>query len=95
MKLKLKPSATISRRYLLLEGAGKEAIERTILNSLGVLGWARASPMFVDLRKGGLKGKVVLAIDRKEIARIRTALEMSKAGIKIIRVSGTLKGLGK
>jgi RNase P/RNase MRP subunit POP5 len=95
MKLKLKPSATISRRYLLIEGAGKETIERAILDNAGALGWARASPMFVDIRKGNLEGKIILAIARGSLNEIKAALGMSKAGIKIIRVSGTLKGLEK
>jgi RNase P/RNase MRP subunit POP5 len=95
MKLKLKPSATISRRYLLLEGGSRDSIEKIILDYVGVLGWARASPMFVDIRKEKLRGKVILAIERGSLDEIRAAFEMSREKIKIIRVSGTLKGLEK
>ena len=91
MKLKTKPSAKIKRRYLLIEGAGREKIEKTILDYVGILGWAKASPYFV---KTGAK-KIVLAVNRKETNNIRAAFEISKEKIKVIRVSGTLKGLRK
>lgn len=88
MKLKSKPSQRIKKRYLLIEGK-KEDIERAILDYIGILGYAKASPMFIDDKAG-----TILAIDRSELTNVRAALEASKSGIKIIRVSGTIKGLG-
>jgi len=93
MKLKLKPSATISRRYLLIEAEGKEKVEKAILDYIGVLGWAKASPIFVKDKRA--EGKVILAVDRKEVDNVRAALEISGEDIIILRVSGTLKGLEK
>lgn len=81
-KLKLiKPSQRENRRYLLAEG-NRENIEKAILDYIGILGWAKASPIFV---------KNILSISRKEVDNVRAALAV--AGIKVKRVSGTLKGL--
>ena len=92
MKLKLKPSARIKRRYLLLEVLNKKEVEQIILEYIGVLGWAKADPKFLRHKK---TGKTVLAIARQSLVDVRAAFEISKGKIKILRVSGTLKGLGK
>jgi RNase P/RNase MRP subunit POP5 len=89
-RTKQKPSAKIHRRYLLLDARSKKQVERVILDYVGILGWARAAPLFIERTK-----KLVLAVDRKEITNIRAAFEISKEKIKILKVSGTLKGLGR
>jgi RNase P/RNase MRP subunit POP5 len=91
MKLKSKPSAKLNRRYLLIEADNKEEIESTILEYIGLLGWAKASPTFVK----NPSGKLILAVDVKELTNIRAAFEASNKKIKILNVSGTLKGLEK
>lgn len=90
MKLKSKASSRIKKRYLLIQ-ASKEEIEKAILDYLGILGYAKASPMFIQLKKS--KEKIILAIDRKELENVRAAFELVK-GVKILSVSGTIKGLG-
>lgn len=88
--LKLNPSQRADRRYLLISAESKEKIEKTILDYVGVLGWAKADPFFVENN-----GKdIVLAVNRKELNNIRAAFEISSENIKVIRVSGTIKGLG-
>ncbi len=89
MKLKLKSSARPNRRYILLSGASKEDIEKIILEYIGILGWAKASPIFIKSKS------IILSINREEINNIRAAIEMSNQNIKILKVSGTLKGLEK
>ncbi len=89
MKIKVKSSERIKRRYLLIEGAGKEEIEQAILKYLGVLGFAKAKPVFVN--EGG---KIILAVERKSLNDIRAAFELCKEDIRIRKVSGTIKGLG-
>ena len=89
MKLKLNPSARIKRRYLLVSGIEREEIEKVLLDYLGALGWAKASPIFVSSEKEG----IIFAVSRKEVYNVRAAFEMSKRGIRVLRVSGTLKGL--
>ena len=88
MKLKLKPSARMNRHYILLEAKSKKEVEQAILDYIGILGWAKASPIFIND-----KNKIILSIDRKEITNIRAAFELSNSDIKVLRVSGTLKGL--
>jgi RNase P/RNase MRP subunit POP5 len=91
MNLKLKSSARAKKNYILLETSGRTDVERAVLDYLGVLGWAKASPIFVE---GGKKeGRLILAVNREEIEKIRAAFELSPKKIKIIKVSGTIKGL--
>jgi RNase P/RNase MRP subunit POP5 len=92
MKLKGKPSAKIKRVYLLLEAKSRTDLEKSIVDYIGILGWAKASPMFLE---GGKKeGRIILSLDRGEINNVRAAFEASPMKIKILRVSGTIKGLG-
>jgi RNase P/RNase MRP subunit POP5 len=90
MKLKSKPSQRIKKRYLLIEGK-KDDVERAILDYLGILGYAKASPLFVPFK--GDTSKLILAVDRSEINNIRAAFELVKS-IKVLRVSGTITRLG-
>lgn len=89
MKLKLKPSARLNRRYLLLKAKNKEVVEKAILEYIGVLGWARAAPVFVKAESD----EFILAVERKSLQEIRAAFEMSQEIIKVAKVSGTLAGL--
>lgn len=87
--MKIKPSAKIRRRHLLLEGK-KEDIEKAILEYIGILGWAKATPVFI--RK---EDKIILSIERKSLSDVRAAFELYPEKIRVLKVSGTLKGLGK
>ena len=126
MALKTKPSAKIKRRYLLLEAKSKKEVEQVILDYIGILGWAKASPYFISkcqepsdsssgrarvldhtqdahLRTESPEGpqsisvskKIILAIERKSLTNVRAAFELSIKKIKVLKVSGTLKGLTK
>ena len=88
MKLKLKSSARIKRHYLLLNSSSKKEVEQAILDYIGILGWAKAAPIFLEN-----KNNIILSIDRKEMNNVRAALELSNSDIKVSRVSGTLEGL--
>ena len=79
---------------MLINGT-EESVNKAILEGLGAIGWAKASPIFVDVRKDKKEGEIILAIDRKEINNVRSAFELSEENIKVKRVSGTLKGLEK
>jgi RNase P/RNase MRP subunit POP5 len=91
MKLKTKPSSRLNRRYLLIEAKSKQEVESTILDYIGILGWAKAVPLFIKNENNQL----ILAIERKELTNIRAAFEASDKKIKLLKVSGTLKGLNK
>jgi len=91
MNLKLKPSARAKKVYLLLEAKSRGEVEKVVLDYLGILGWAKASPIFVE---GGKKeGRIILAVNREEINEIRAAFEASNLGIKVLKVSGTIKSV--
>ena len=89
MKL-LKPSHREKKRYLFLTGKDvtKENIDNCILEFIGVLGYAEASPKLLKNEKG-----LILAVNRKSIDKIRTSFLMSEKDIKIAKVSGTIKKL--
>ncbi len=88
--LKQKASARINRRYLLVSGR-KEDIERAILDYIGILGWAKASPLFVKR----IGKKQILAISRKEVINVRAAMIAASGNLEVLKVSGTIKGLIK
>ena len=79
----LKPSLRENKRYLLLEGnISKEDVEKAILDYIGILGFSKAGVMWVGN---------VLAVNRQEVDKVKAGLLV--VGIKVKRVSGTLKGL--
>lgn len=85
---KLKPSARENKRYLLIRGT-RYNIEKAILEFIGVLGWAKAAPVFVS----EVADEVTLAVKNKELNNVKAAISLCKEELKILRVSGTLKGL--
>ena len=85
----LKPSHKEKKRYLLIKGrdASRKIIEEVILEFVGVLGFAEASPQVVK----SSRGQIVLAINRGSLDKIRTSFLMSKKDLEIVRVSGTIR----
>ena len=87
--IKVKPSMRMNRRYLLLDSASKESVEKMILDYIGILGWAGAAPEFIMSNS-----RTVLAVNREFVDKIRAAFAVSKEKIKGLKVSGTINGLG-
>jgi len=86
------PSHREKKRYLLIEGKElKKNVEGSIKEYLGILGLAKSSPNWIELN--GQKG--IFSINRSSLDDVRAALLVSRSGIKIFRVSGSLKGLRK
>jgi len=85
-RLKLKPSVRDNRRYFIVSGSN-DKIEKAILDYLGVLGFAKSAYMKVK----SLKGNMIGSVRRESLNDVRAALTM--AGLKVIKVSGTIKGL--
>lgn len=88
--LKQKPSDRLRRRYLLVKG-NKREIEKAILDYVGILGWAKAAPVFVKMKDK----EVILAVNRKELDKIKGAFSVAAERLQVLKISGTLKGLGK
>jgi len=83
---KLKPSLRENKRYLkIINKASKSDVEKAILDFIGILGYSKAGVVFV---KPG-----IFAVNRESLNYVKASLAF--AGIKIIRISGTLKGLNK
>jgi RNase P/RNase MRP subunit POP5 len=83
----LKPSHREKKRYLLIKGkdADKKNIDDAILEFIGVLGYAEASPKIIKAETG----KVVLAINRGSLDKIRASFLMSGKNLEIVKVSGS------
>ena len=90
MALKVKPSSRIHLRYLKIKAKSKEDVEKAVLDYLGILGWAKSRPYFVK----NTPDEIILAVERKMLNDVKAAFALVE-GIKVLRVSGTLKGLGK
>tara|TARA_Y100000034_G_C6727409_1_gene322073 strand:+ start:462 stop:740 length:279 start_codon:yes stop_codon:yes gene_type:complete len=86
--LKLKPSAKDKRRYFLVK-ATNQKVEAAILEYVGVLGFAKSAYMKVSSKD--FSGKLVGSCLVKSLEDVRASLAF--AGIKVEKVSGTLKGL--
>ena len=87
--MKLMPSARPAKRYLLFDTNNKSTVEQALFEGLGILGVAKAEPLFLQAKTG----KIILAVSREEIVHVRAALEIFSAPLKVIKVSGTLRGL--
>ncbi|MDD5192445.1 MAG: hypothetical protein PHH54_04695 [Candidatus Nanoarchaeia archaeon] len=87
----LKPSHRGKKRYLLIKGkdADKESIDNAILEFVGVLGYAEASPIIVNQGKNS----VILAVNVKSLNKIRAGFMMSGKSLEIVKISGTIKKL--
>ena len=89
--LKLKPSARDKRRYLLIDEASEERIEKAILEYIGVLGFAKSAYMTVKTKD--FPKKTVGSCLTKELKDVYSALVLAE--IKVEKVSSTLKALKK
>ena len=87
----LKPSHREKKRYLLVKGkdANQKNIEETILELIGTLGYAEASPQIIKQNKNS----IILAINRLSLDKIRTSFMLSKKDLQITRVSGSVSNL--
>jgi len=87
----LKPSHREKKRYLLIKGkdASKKIIDEVILEFVGVLGYAEASPKVIK----SADDRMILAVNRGSLDKIRASFVMSGKDLEIVRVSGAIKKL--
>lgn len=84
----LKPSMREKKRYLLLKGKNlKVNVEKAILEFIGVLGMSKAGLKFVKPN--------IISVNRESVNHVRASLAVWPDKIEVLKVSGTLKGLGK
>ena len=73
MKAKTNASEKVRRRYLLISGE-KEEIEKTILDYLGILGFGKARPVFIE-KKGEGMHHIAFDVDDIEAEMKRLKME--------------------
>jgi RNase P/RNase MRP subunit POP5 len=88
-RLTLKPSAKDKRRYFLTEEKN-DKIEKSILEHLGTIGYAKTA--YKEVKEKGTT-KTIGSCTTQTLQQVRTALALN--GINITKVSGTIKGLLK
>ena len=80
------------KRYLLVRGRNlKEDIEKAILSFIGVLGLSKIGLNFIKTTSDS----AIIAVNREMIDKVRASLVIWPKKIEDLKVSGTLKGLGK
>lgn len=93
----LKPSMREKKRYLLISigksGNLREIVEKAILDFIGILGMSKANLEFIKQDKE--KGKAIIAVNRNSVDHVKASFAVSSEKIRVERVSGTIKGLGK
>ena len=84
----LKPSHREKKRYLLIKGKDieKKILDEAILEFIGVLGYAEASPQIIK----SSEGKIILSINRRSLDKVRASFLISGKDLKIERVSGSV-----
>lgn len=86
----LNPAMKENKRYILLKGNNlRENVEKAIYEFIGILGMSKANLAWI---KTG-KEEAIISINRESLNYIRASFAASNLDIKVIRVSGTLKGL--
>jgi len=84
----LKPTMKERKRYLLLKGKNlKPNVEEAIKDFIGVLGLSKTSPVWIK--------EDILCINRKSLDHVKASFAIWPEQIKVVKISGTLKGLGK
>lgn len=81
----LKPSMREDKRYLLFKGK-KESVEKAISDFVGILGMSKVGLNFIKSN--------VISVNRKMVDKVRASFCVFPEKIEVLKVSGTLKGLG-
>ncbi len=88
----LKPSMREKKRYLLVKGKNLDKnIEKAILEFVGALGMSKAGLKFIKKSKDS----AIISINRRAFNQVRASFAGFPEKIRVERVSGSLKGLGK
>jgi RNase P/RNase MRP subunit POP5 len=88
----LKPSMREKKRYLLVKGKNlNQNIEKAILEFIGVLGMSKTGLNWIKSEKD----LAVISVNREMVDSVRASLCVWPEKIRVEKVSGTLKGLGK
>jgi len=82
------PSHKENKRYLLLRGKDlKKNVEKAILEFVGVLGLSKCGLSWIK--------NDIICVNRESVDSVRASLVVFPEKIEVLKVSGTLRGLGK
>jgi RNase P/RNase MRP subunit POP5 len=88
----LRPSYKENKRYLIVSGKNlKENIEKAILEFSGILGISRCGLSFIEFNEE----KAIISVNREAVDLVRASIAVFNEKMRILRISGTLKGLKK
>jgi len=81
------PSHKENKRYLLLRGKDlKKNVEKAILEFVGVLGLSKCGLSWIK--------NDIICVNREAVDSVRASLVVFPEKIEVLKVSGTLRGLG-
>ena len=87
----LSPSLKENKRYLLLKGKDlRVEVEKSIFDFIGVLGMSKTGLNWVKANKE----QAVIAVNREMLNDVKACFSVWPSKIQVVKVSGTLKGLG-
>jgi RNase P/RNase MRP subunit POP5 len=88
----LKPSMKEKKRYLLIKGKNlKKNVPEAILDFIGKLGMSKCGLSWIK----SSKDSAVICINREMVDSVRASLCVWPEKIEVVKVSGSVKGLGK
>lgn len=88
----LKPTMRENKRYLFVQGKNlKQNIEKAILDFVGTLGFSKTGLSWIKSENS----KAIISVNREAVNSVRASLCVWPDKIEVLKVSGTLKGLGK
>jgi RNase P/RNase MRP subunit POP5 len=86
------PSHKENKRYLLIRGKDlKKNIEKAILEFVGVLGLSKCGLSFIKSDKETF----IICVNREAVDSVRASFAVFAEKMEVLKISGTLKGLGK
>jgi RNase P/RNase MRP subunit POP5 len=88
------PSHKENKRYLLIHGKNlKENIEKAIIEFAGGQGMSKCGLVFIS--SDYARDSAIIAVNREAVDLVRASIVVFPERMEILKVSGTLKGLGK
>jgi RNase P/RNase MRP subunit POP5 len=88
------PSHKENKRYLLVHGNNlKENIEKAIIDFSGGQGMSKAGLVFIS--SDYARDSAIIGINREAVDMVRASLVVFPERMEVLKVSGTLKGLGR
>lgn len=93
IELKKSKLKNLKKNFEKLKKKEVEKIKKWMIKLHGILGYAKARPIFIDLKQISNTNYLIMSVNRKYLSVARAAVLLSQANC--VYVSGTLKKLKK